>query len=135
MATTGIMNGTDLKIKLTGSAIAYLTSNGESYTNSLRETTNKDSGGNAQYAYGKFSGTWDAELLHVEGGTNGYSFLFGAMTGRTILAAEVTTGETGDKKYTCSVLVGDVKRSAPMEDNTGITCTLTITGAVTEATI
>lgn len=135
MATTGIVNGTLIKLRLTASTVAYLTSNDESLKNDLRETTNKDSGGNATYAYGKFGASYSFELLHVEGATNGYSTLFTALTGRTELSAEISSGVSGDKKYACTVLISDLKRTAPMEANTTVSGTLTVSGAIAESTI
>lgn len=135
MATSGIVNGTLIVLKIGGSTVANLISNDENLKRDLIETTNKDTSGNATFIPGKFSATYSAELLHAEGATNGYSTLFGALTGKTTLSLDITSGVTGDKHYTCSALVADLKRTAPTEDRTGVSVTLQVTGAITEATI
>lgn len=135
MATTGIVNGTLIKIKLGGSAIANLKSNSEALKRDLIEITTKDSGGDAEFMYGKFGATYDFELLFEEGATNGYSTLFAAMRAKTELAADITSAVSGDKHYTSTVLIGSLNRTEPLEDATGVTGTFTVTGAVTEGTV
>ena len=135
MATTGIVNGTLIRVKIGGSAVANLISNDESLKRNLIEITTKDSSGNAAFMYGKFEGDYSAELLHEEGATNGYSTLFSALTNKTTLSLDITSSVSGDKHYTCSALITDLKRTAPLEDATKVTVSLKITGAVTEATV
>jgi len=135
MATTGVVNGTLIKVKLGGTAIANLKSNDESFKNNLIEITTKDSSGNAQFMYGKFEADINAEFLHVEGATNGYQTLFAAQQAKTTLSADITSSVSGDYHYSCSVLVSDIKRTEPLEDSTGVTVTFKVSGAVTAATV
>jgi Phage tail tube protein len=135
MASSGIINGTLIKLKLAGSVVANLTSNDESLSTALRETTNKDSGGDASFLAGKRSAEYSAKLFMMEGATDGYSYLFGIWQGGTIVTAIMTSAITGDKQYTCSVLVKSLKRTNPMEANSEVDLSLQVTGAITESTI
>jgi hypothetical protein len=60
------VNGTDIMLYIGGQPVFAGTTNEESITNSLRETTSKMSGGSAEYAYGKFSFMGSAEGLMAE---------------------------------------------------------------------
>jgi len=96
----------------------------------------------------KDSGAWDAQLpglkswtCNLEGNfaydaTYGYSQLFAAQTGGTPVAVVAQTGVTGDKKYSGSAYVSNLQMDSSGNDApVTFSCTLTGTGAITEATI
>ena len=135
MATTGVVNGTLIKLSLAGTNIAYLQSTDESLSTALRETTSKDSNGDAEFLGGKRSAEWTAKFLHVEGGTKGWDYCVTQWQAGNVLAGVMTSGVTGDRKYSANVLIKSMKRSAGMEANVEGDVTFQVTGAITAATI
>jgi hypothetical protein len=65
-----IANGTDIILMISGERVAALTSNDESYTTSLRETTSKDSRGDANFLAGKREGELNCAGLFFEQSVN-----------------------------------------------------------------
>ncbi|MFA6260395.1 MAG: phage tail tube protein [Bacteroidia bacterium] len=134
MATTGVVNGSLVKLKLTGSAVAYLTTNDLNIANALRDTTNKDSAW-ASFLGGLLSGNFSWELLHVEDGTEGFDTAFASITGGTVIAFDITSGVSGDKHYSGNMLFETLKISYPMNQNAVVSGSAKVTGAITEGTV
>lgn len=135
MAQTGIIDGATIALYVGGTKISNGTSGELDISMSTRETTNKDSSGWKTSLSALKSWTTSYEGLFAEDATYGYDDLFAAITAGTAVTAMISSGVTGDKKYTGSVIITNLKRSHPMYANATFSCTLEGTGALTEATI
>lgn len=135
MATTGVVNGALIKLKIGGSTVAYLTTNDFNINNALRDTTNKDTAGWATYLGGLLSGSFSYEVLHVEGATEGLSTVFGLLTAGTVTAFDITSAVSGDKHYSGNFLFESIKVSYPQNQNVVVSGTCKVTGAITEGTV
>lgn len=140
MASTGVINGTNLRLYIGSTPIAYATSCTLSFSRELRETIHKDNPGSgwAESEPGQKSGTLTVEALYNEDGTsNNYETprtLFDALDGGTELSCTVETGTSGDNIYTFSAFCTEYEVTAAVEENATYSASFTITGAVTMST-
>lgn len=109
MATTGVMNGTKLRLYVdlangtSYTAIGNSTDVTLNFTHSPRETTNQDSGGHATFLEGKRVKTISFSGLHSEDGTNDFKAWYDNLDGNTYrgqCAVRVATATSGDTTYT-----------------------------------
>jgi len=109
MATTGVMNGTLMRLYLDQAAGVYHTVMGNSMdvtynsSHSPRETTNQTSGGNAEFLEGKRSYTIDFNNLQAEDGAHNFWLSFATFISPTLRAkvtAKLTSAVGGDKIVT-----------------------------------
>jgi Phage tail tube protein len=135
MASTGVLNGTAIKLSIGGSTVAYLTSNDLGLSTAMRDITSKDSAGDAEYAPGLRTATLSCKVHHVEGATEGFSTMFAAWKAGTLLAFVETSVITGDKKYSGNCYVKDLKKTSPMNANVEVDITFQVTGAIAEASV
>lgn len=135
MASTGIQNSTLMSFYASGTKVSVVTSLDFEVSMDLRETTNHDSGGWENNLGGKLSGAGSFESLFAEDSAYGFSALFALITARAPITGVWSSGVTGDKKYTASVLITNLKRTGGTEDSVKYTCSVKTTGAITEATI
>jgi|SRR6056297_624092 len=140
MASTGVINGTNLRMYIGSTPIAYATSCTLSFSRELRETIHKDNPGSgwAESEPGQKSGTLTVEALYNEDGTtNNYETprtLFDALDDGTELSCTVETGIDGDNIYTFSAFCTEYEVTASVEENATYSASFTITGAVTMST-
>lgn len=134
MATTGIVNGTSLKISVDGTAIAYTTSASFELSMSTRDTSNKDSLGWKTGAEGQRSGTISGDYLFAFDAAYGFEELFALMTNRTEVTVKMATSDVSDKFISGEAYLTSLSASAPMEDTVSGSFTLEFTGAITFAT-
>lgn len=140
MASTGVINGTNLRLYIGSTPIAYATSCTLSFSRELRETIHKDNPGSgwAESEPGQKSGTLTVEALYNEDGTtNNYETprtLFDALDDGTELSCTVETGVSGDNIYTFSAFCTEYEVTAAVEENATYSASFTITGEVTMST-
>jgi hypothetical protein len=140
MATTGVINGTNLRLYIDSTPVAYATSCTLSFTRELRSVIHKDNPGSgwAESEPGQKSGTCSIEALYNEDGTSSnYTVprtLWDALDDGTKLTCTVETGTAGDNIYSFSAYLSDYEVNAAVEENATYSATLTITGAVTMLT-
>ena len=125
-ATDGQINGTELRVYLAGTLVAYSTSASLNINHSTRSTTSKDSGGWDDSMEGMRN--WDvscdalyAWLTPAGGaiGNNTLSDIFTAYIARRAsfeLTFGVTTSDTADTKYVGTAWMTSASLSAPNED-------------------
>lgn len=135
MATQGVINGTLIGIYLGGSLIAKSTSCSIQITMATRETSSKDSGGWEEHLGAKRGFTVSGDFLDAEDAAFRFDDLFSFIGSRTPLTFKMSSEVSGDKYYTGSVLLVDLSREAPMEDNVSGSYSLKGTGALSEATV
>jgi len=141
MASTGVINGTNLRLYVGSTPIAYATSCTLSFSRELRETIHKDQPRlwrGQKVNRGQKSGTLTVEALYNEDGTsNNYETprtLFDALDDGTELSCTVETGVSGDNIYTFSAFCTEYEVTAAVEENATYSASFTITGAVTMST-
>lgn len=133
MATTGIIDGHNLRWFINGTAIAKATSCSISLNAETREQSHKDTTSNwVKNSYGKrsFSGSCEAYLAEGEQ----METLWAALDDGTELTMEFTTGEVGDKFYNCTVLVTSIEVSADNDEDVTFNVSFTGTGQPTRDT-
>ena len=137
MATSGIVNGTDLRIYMGGVAIGHATTCSLDMTRETRETLTKDApgGGWATAEVGRKSATLSTDGMFSYDTTNKkFSDLFTAFDNGTLLLLRFTTDETSDTYWEGSGYITSLNLSAPVEDNTTYSATFTVNGAITSGT-
>ena len=133
--TSGIQNGTLIGVYSNNVLIARVITNDLDISMATRDTSNKDTGGWAEALEGRMSWSCSAEGLLVQNLAGNFSTQFATLTARTAVTVMVSSGVAGDKKYTGSAFMTNLKMTAPDQDNTSFSCSFTGTGALTEATI
>ena len=137
MATSGIVNGTDLRIYMGGVAIGHATTCSLDMTRETRETLTKDApgGGWATAEVGRKSATLSTDGMFSYDTTNKkFSDLFSAFDNGTLLLLRFTTDENGDTYWQGSGYITSLNLSAPVEDNTTYSATFTVNGAIVTGT-
>lgn len=138
MPTTGVINGTLLRLYIGGSAVAYATSCTLSMNTELRETIHKDNpgSGNREIETGQKSGSISFDALYSsDGAANAPDDLFTTWDNRTSISWIISTEVAGDVKYTGSGYITSLELNAPVEENSTISGTIEIDGSITKATI
>lgn len=137
MATSGIVNGTDLRIYMGGVAIGHATTCSLDMTRETRETLTKDApgGGWATAEVGRKSATLSTDgMFSYDTSNKKFSDLFTAFDNGTLLLLRFTTDETGDTYWQGSGYITSLNLSAPVEDNTTYSATFTVNGAIVTGT-
>lgn len=134
MASTGILNGTKLKISVAGTAVAYTTSATVDFTMATRDTTNKDTLGWKTSGEGLRSGTISGDFLFAFDATYGFEDLFDVFSNRTAVAVKFATSDAADKAIEGTGYITSLSQSAPMEDTVSGSFTIEFTGAITYTT-
>lgn len=130
MATVGIVNGHVLRWYINGTAIAKATSCSLDFSAETRDTAHKDVGGPTGWADSEtgqlsFSGSCDALYAEAEQ----FETLYTAFAAGTTLTMEYSTDVTGDKFFSCSILVTGLSMNADNNENVTYSATFTGKGA------
>lgn len=137
MATTGVVNGTDLRIYVGGTAIGRATTCSLSVSREQREILDKDSpgGGWLQYAPGRKSGTMSTDgFVAYDTANETVGDLFTFLDNGSALVLRFTTDEAGDNYWEASGFVSSWALNAPVEENSTYSIEFQLTGAVTKGT-
>lgn len=133
--TSGIVNGTLIGVYVDGTLIARAVSGDLDLTMATRDTSNKDTGGWEESLEGRMSWSCSAEGLLVQNLAGNYSTLFAKLTARTPVTVMLSSAVTGDKKWSGSAFVTNLKLTAADQSNTTFSCSFKGTGALAEATL
>ncbi len=133
MATTGILNGTDLVVLVGATAVTHATSASINFNMETREATTKDSAGYTEVLEGLRSVTIDVEAMTALDATYGFEDLYTAWDGRTALTLKFGTTETGDQTYSVSAYMTSLAVSSGVEDSSTFSASFQCTGTVTAA--
>jgi hypothetical protein len=145
MATTGVMNGTKLRLFMDLAGASTYTAIGSStdvtlnLSHSPRETTNQDSAGYATFLEGKRVATIDFNALHVENATNSFhlqAVVYNSATLRAGCTFKVATSTTGDVTYTGSGFITSLSiSSGGPEGNVTIAGSIQVSGPLTAGAV
>ena len=139
-ASTSIMNATDVLIQFSTDGVTYsevgrCTSASLSVSMETRDTSNKDSAGWRELLEGQksWSLSGDGLVTYNIASADGYSDLWGYLTGRTKLYVKFGSTTTDEKYYSGEGFLTSLDQEAGMEDNVTYSFSFEGTAALTEA--
>ena len=139
-ASTSIMNATDVLIQFSTDGVTYsevgrCTSASLSVSMETRDSSNKDSAGWRELLEGQksWSLSGDGLVTYNITGADGYSDLWGYLTGRTKLYVKFGSTTTDEKYYSGQGFLTSLDQEAGMEDNVTYSFSFEGTAALTEA--
>jgi len=135
MASTGINNGTLVALYKDGAKISNLTSNSFSVSMATRDATTKDSAGWETVLEGLRSAEFSCEGYFAENATVKFTALYAEFDARTAFTVRFSSEVSGDKYYEGECYVTSLESNAPNEDSQTFSCSLKLTGALTEETV
>ena len=133
--TSGIVNGTLIGVYVDGTLVARAVSGDLDLTMATRDTSNKDTGGWEESLEGRMSWSCSAEGMMVQNLSGNYSTLFAKLTARATVTVMLSSTVTGDKKWSGSAFITNLKLTAADQSNTTFSCSFKGTGALTETTL
>lgn len=134
MATTGVVNASDIKI-YTGSSpvkICEITSATLSLTHSARETTSFDSAGWTTRAKGKKDWEMSGNSNFKFDATNGFSELFALYLSGASVLLTWKTADAQDAVYSGNAIITQLQATGSTEENETISFTFAGNGAIAE---
>lgn len=140
MATTGIINGTDLLV-FTGNgaspevftAITHSTSASISFTMDVRDASTKDSGGYKESLEGQRSFTIECEGMTALDASNGFEELYAIWVARDTVTVKFGTDVSGDQVYSGTCYITSLSMDSGVEDSSSFSVSFEGTGAITAA--
>ena len=139
------INGTALKMLVgatvgTAKPVNDITTNEQSITRALRDTTNKFSGGWKAQEYGLGEGSFSVTANYdPDSSSSTYyrkeDFETALIAGTKLTVHFCDSADSGSRVVTASCLVSSVSTSAPMEENATFTVDLSWDGAPTIGTV
>jgi len=134
--TSGIVNATLYKVTVGGTSVECQINGEITFTQELRETTSKDSGGWAEFLGSKkmWEGSFSSRFKGNGDSSYGFSDVYDLLSGGSSAAFEFGTGVTGDLKYTGNVFIQSLKFGGEFEQNTEFDCSFRGTAAPTKTT-
>jgi len=137
MATTGIVDGSLLRIKIGSSVVSYATVSNYSRTRNVEDRLHKDlTSGQVEKSLKEASGTVSIEGFYAEDATNNSpETLETAFENKTQLSVDFTTGVTGDSIRSFSAYISSLEINAEAQQDVTFSATLEIDGAVTIQTV
>lgn len=145
MATTGVVNGTKLRLYIDVAATTTYIVMGTSLdvtlnaSHSPREITNQDSGGYAEFLEGKRSFTIDFNNLNAESSAANFEDYYGSFADTTLRAKvtfKIATATSGDVTYTgTGWLTSLTLASGGVEGNSTFNGSIQVTGSLTKGTV
>jgi hypothetical protein len=139
MATTGIMNGSLLRLYVDGVAVAYSTSDTLDLTRAMRELAHKDNTSAwVEVSPGQKSATFSTELMFADIGdasaNTKFNTLFSSWDSGTSIVCTYTSDVTGDSIFTFNAFIESLSLSAANQESVTASCSLRVNGAVTRYT-
>lgn len=134
--TTGVVNGTNLRVYKGGVAIGRATTCNLNVSTDMREILDKDNtGGFRQYTPGAISGTMSTDgFVAFDSANETVGDLFTALSSKSLVVCRFTTDEAGDNYWEASAYVSTFGLSAAVEDNSTYSVEFQLTGAITQGT-
>lgn len=134
MATTGILNGHNVRWFVAGTAIAKATTCSISFSAETRESSHKDNTGSwAVNASGKKSFTGSCDALMAEG--ESFETLWAALDAGTVLTMEYSTDVAGDYEFSCTMICTGLDMNADNDEDVTYSATFTGTGQPTRSVV
>jgi len=137
MATSGVLNGTDFRIWVSGEAIGYSTSCSLSMSAELRETIHKDNPGSGwrTFSIGQKSATITVDAFYNTDANSVYSARKDPDDVAALFINETPfqwqfRAASGDDMYSGSGYVTEMSIDSPVEDNATYSLAIEVNGAV-----
>ena len=136
MATSGVVNGTDLRIYKGGTAIGRATTCSLSISREMREILDKDNTGSwVTSAPGRKSASLSTDAFFTYDTPNVKpEALWSDLDNGTLVTWRFTTDEAGDKAWDGSGYVTEFSVNAGVEENSTYSVTITVSGPITLVT-
>lgn len=139
MATTGIVNGSLLRLYVGDVAVAYSTSDTLDLTRAMREIAHKDNTSAwVEVAPGQKSATFSTELLFADVGDTSanvkFNTLFDSWNAGTQIVCTYTTDVLDDSIYTFTAYIESLSLNSANQENVTASASLRINGAVSKIT-
>lgn len=139
MATTGIVNGSLLRLYVGDVAVAYSTSDTLDLTRAMREIAHKDNTSAwVEVAPGQKSATFSTELLFADIGDTSanvkFNTLFDSWNAGTSVVCTYTTDVVDDSIYTFNAYIESLSLNSSNQENVTASASLRINGEVTKIT-
>ena len=139
MATTGIVNGSLLRLYVGDVAVAYSTSDTLDLTRAMREIAHKDNTSAwVEVAPGQKSATFSTELLFADTGDASanvkFNTLFSSWDAGTAVVCTYTTDALDDSIYTFSAFIESLSLNSSNQENVTASASLRINGQVSRIT-
>jgi hypothetical protein len=139
MPTTGIVNGSLLRLYVGDVAVAYSTSDTLDLTRAMREIAHKDNTSAwVEVAPGQKSATFSTELLFADVGDTSanvkFNTLFDTWNNGGAITCTYTTDVVDDSIYTFSAYIESLSLNSSNQENVTASASLRINGAVTKIT-
>lgn len=137
MATSGIVDGSLLRITVGGNNIAYATSCTFSRSRSSTDRVHKDlTSGQVEKTLQEATTTVTCEgFFSFDGANNTPDVLNTAFENKTLLSLELTTAVTGDVEWAFSAYCTALEITAEAQEDVTFSATFEVDGAVTQQTI
>lgn len=137
MATSGVLNGTDFRIWVSGEAIGYSTSCSLSMSAELRETIHKDNPGSGwrTFSVGQKSASITVDAFYNTDANSAYTDRKDPDDIAALFINETPfqwqfRAASGDDMYSGSGYVTEMSIDSPVEDNATYSLTIEVNGAV-----
>jgi predicted secreted protein len=133
----GLINGTNLTIKVGGVALLKATTASLELSVDLPDATTKDSAGWSEFFAGVRSWTLASDGL-IDYATDAKvetDELVAMLIARTAVAVEFSTSTSGDMKLSGNAFVSSISQTADMESPSGFSVSFQGTGALTQGTV
>lgn len=137
MATSGVLNGTDFRIWVSGEAIGYSTSCSLSMSAELRETIHKDNPGSGwrTFSIGQKQATITVDAFYNTDANSVYTARKDPDDIATLFINETQfewqfRAASGDDMYSGSGYITEMSIESPVEDNATYSMTIEVNGAV-----
>jgi hypothetical protein len=139
MPTTGIVNGSLLRLYVGDVAVAYSTSDTLDLTRAMREIAHKDNTSAwVEVAPGQKSATFSTELLFADVGDTSanvkFNTLFDTWNSGGAITCTYTTDVVDDSIYTFSAYIESLSLNSSNQENVTASASLRINGEVTKIT-
>lgn len=133
----GLINGTNLTIKVGGVPLLKATSASLELSVDLPDATTKDSAGWSEFFAGVRSWTLSSDGLvdYATSASVETDELVAMLIARTAVSIEFSTSTSGDMKLTGDAFVSSISQTADMESPSGYSVSFQGTGALTQGTV
>lgn len=135
--TTGVIDGSLMRITIGGNAIAYATTASFNMSRATTERVHKDlTNGQTEIKLNELTNTVSGEGFYSFDGTNNtFDVLFDAMVAGTALTVLLTTSNSGDIQYSFTARLTSLSSSHEARQDSTFSYEMAIDGAVTKTTI
>ena len=130
MATTNVINGTNIGIYIGGTKVNHADSASISLSHSLRDITSKDSAGWSESLEGLREWSLEGSGFFALDATYGFTELEGVLTARAAVTVRFSTETSGDEYFEGTAFLTELSADAAVEDSTTFSMSFTGTAGL-----